>query len=226
LQFLLLSSTLPQDIKIPAGDNKPSMFQEISTILKDILSRAEIKWFVFCAFLAMIYFQVIIQFWQLIVQQASQDDSEGGIYYGVIFTLILLAQSVSGYVVEKASEQSSVIFVIVTGILSSFLLAWPSGYSLYFISASIVLMFFSNRLMTLVLLSKIHENIDGEMRATYDSVISTIIRLFLLVFIPIAGIAFEQYGAVVFLILFNATLVSFWVKRGELQSDDRALEGV
>lgn len=216
LQFLLLSSMLPEDKKFET-EKKPNMYREISEILKDILVRAEIKWLVFCVFLAMIYFQVIIQFWQLVVQQASGEGSEHGIFYGVIFTLVLFAQSVSGHVAEKKSDQRNVAFVVGSGVLSSFLLAWPYGYSMYFISASVILMFFSNRLMTLVLLSKIHENIDGEMRSTYDSVISTVTRLFLLIFIPIIGIGFELYGNIVFLFLFAVTLITFWVKRGELQ---------
>ncbi len=215
LQFLLLSLMLPEDKKFEA-EKKPNMFREISTVFKDIFARAEIKWLVICVFLAMIYFQVIIQFWQLVVQQTSGEGSGHGVYYGVIFTLVLFAQSVSGHVAEKKSDQRNVTFVVVSGALSSFLLAWPYGYSMYFISASVVLMFFSNRLMTLVLLSKIHENIEGEMRATYDAVISTVTRLFLLIFIPIIGITFELYGNMVFLILFAATLIPFWVKRRDL----------
>jgi len=222
LQFLLLSSMLPPDIKFSTA-KKPNMYREISTILKDLLLRAKIKWLVFCVFLAMIYFQIIIQFWQLVVQQHSEDGSGKGLYYGIVFTLILFAQSVSGHMAEKKSEQYSVACVVVSGAFASLLLAWPYGYSMYFISTSVVLMFFSNRLMTLILLSKIHENIDGEMRATYDSVISTVTRLFLLIFIPFTGIIFEQYGNMVFLILFGITLIAFWIKRGELQRDARIL---
>jgi len=206
---------LPEDKKFETK-KKPSMFGEISTILKDILIRTEIKWLVICLLSGMIYFQAIIQFWQLVVLQASGNGSAQGIYYGIIFTLILFAQSLSGHVAEKKSTRHSVTFIVSSGVFSSFLLAWPSSYSMYFTSASVVLMFFSNRLMTIILLSKIHENIEGEMRATYDSVISTITRLFLLMLIPITGIAFELYGNMVFLTLFVATLIAFWFKRGEL----------
>jgi len=55
------------------------------------------------------------------------------------------------------------------------------------------------------------------MRATYDAVISTVARLFLLIIVPGIGIAFELYGDMVFLILFAATLITFWAKRGELK---------
>ena len=136
----------------------------------------------------MIYFQAIIQFWQLVVLQGSGNGSRQGIYYGIIFTLILFAQSFSGHVAEKKSTRHSVTFIVSSGVFSSFLLAWPSSYSMYFTSASVVLMFFSNRLMTIILLSKIYED----------------------------WIAFELYGNMVFLTLFVATLIAFWFKRGEL----------
>ncbi len=205
-QFLILSWMLPKDVQFERVEEKLSAYGEIFGIFKDIVRRIEIKWFAFSLFLVMVYYQVIIQFWQLIIQQADKSVSKYGIYYGITFTLILFAQSVSGYLAEKLSEEFNTVIVLIFGLVSLIFLDMPYDYAVYFIPASIILMFFSIRLMTIVLQSKVHEKIEARLRSTYDSVISTVVRLFLLLFIPAVGIAFNAHGKVIFSILFFVAL--------------------
>jgi len=208
VQFVIMGLFLPKDIDFTTAKST-SIYREIYNIFEDILKRAEIKWQVFSLFFVMVCFQITIQFWQLIIKQEDSFIYIYGVYYGIIFALILLSQSLSGYVAQKLSKKSIFLIVLFFGGVCLASLIVSQYYFLPLIIVSIITMFFTIRLMTIILQAKIHTKIASQMRSTYDSVISTFVRVVLLIFIPITGILFDSYGNITFFALFFIAFVFY-----------------
>ena len=86
----------------------------------DIFKNIEIKQYFLASFICGIYYQVIIQFWQLIAYDSS-NIAQKGLYYSIIFSLILIAQSFSGYLIERLSQKQCTFTLIVSSTLVTIL---------------------------------------------------------------------------------------------------------
>lgn len=214
--FILLILTivsfkiLPKDVLHKSKESSNIMFsKEISGIFKNLITHTKIKWAVFILIVVMIYYQSIIQFWQIVINSDIDEITTSGYVYGIIFALILFAQSFSGYLAEKLTKKSVILVIF---FLTLLLLIYPVFSKInYFYSTifAIILLFLLVRLIMLMLQSIIHENIESKLRSSYDSVISTIVRLFLLGVLPILGFAINKFG---FMPLYSSYLaVSFVV---------------
>lgn len=211
-QFLFLSWTLPSDNMKRKVKKTISMRNDIYNITKDIFRNLDIKWYIFSLLLLAIYYQIIIQFWQLIIYQENNNLQENGLYFGVIFSLILFMQSLSGYFAEKFSLRTNNIAIIIVTIIASIIVFLPFEediYFMYLLPLSIILIFFSNRLMMIVISSQIHEQLDSNKRATYDSVISTITRLFLIIIIPLFGLVIHFMNNKAYLLIFICSFIGY-----------------
>lgn len=210
VQLITLSWILPEDNSNAKSEDKLSFYFETFEITKNIFYKMNIKWYFLGLFFIIVHYQVFIQFWQLILYENESTLSQEGIYYGIIFALILFVQSFSGYIIEKISEDiiNKIIYIFSFIIIIFFLLDIKS---IYIFPISIILIFFTNKLMSTLLLSKLHENINSNMRTTYSSVISTVIRLFLIIFVPFIGFIFESIGKEIFLILYIISFIGYFI---------------
>ena len=167
--------------------------QEVIRILKDIFSNIDRKISILLVIVTAVYYQVIIQLWQLLLNGGNQIVHSKGYFYGAVFVFVLLAQSLAGYVVEKKDKKGTavlLIFLLILMPLSSLLLDDETLE----VVVLIILIFFAVRLVMLLLQADIHSWIPSSLRATYDSVLSTMGRLVLLVVMPAVGCAVEKFG--------------------------------
>lgn len=185
---------LPNDSITSISQNKKNIFNNVFNIFKDIMCRAEIKWVVLILILTMVYYQSVIQFWQLIIGIDEKTIIQEGYIYGIIFAMILLIQSLSGYVVEKYSKKY-IFYLVVFLTLMLFPYTWFAKIDYFYATSfTIIVLFFIIRTLIITLQATLHENITAEFRATYDSVISTIVRIILLIMLPSLGFMTDEFG--------------------------------
>lgn len=212
LMVLLTASSvslLPKDTIQSKAQDRKTILTDVLNILKDILTRIEIKWIVLMLIFITAYYQSIIQFWQLVISIDKKNLITEGHIYGIIFAAILLIQSLSGYLVEKLPKRQ-VFYVALC--LTLALLPYPLFMSinyLYSTSIVIIVLFFIIRSLIIVLHSVVHENITSKLRSTYDSAISTIVRIILLIMLPSLGFLVDQFGFISLYLLYVFIFFSF-----------------
>jgi MFS family permease len=157
--------------------------------------------------LIIFFYQIVIQYWQILFEatQMFSDNLTQAVSY--FFVLILLMQSLAGYINKKFNYLSilrlAVIGLFITTLifLASFKLSYP------LISILCILgLFLSLRCITTALESTFHNLLYNTIRATFDSIMSTLNRLLLIVILPLIGFLMLKYGEVV--IIYSAIIVA------------------
>jgi MFS family permease len=170
-----------------------------------------------------VFYQIIIQYWQPMVQSFIQifSDTHYSIFYSITFILILLSQSYAGKIFETSkfvslTEKNALILAIFASIGLLLGVKW----SPILIVPSLVLMFFSIRYFNIILSAYINEQISDRLRATYLSFNSTILRGILILIAPIMAIGIEKMGFLPILIsgVFIFTLAFAINEKGRVQS--------
>lgn len=200
LGVLILISLLmlPKDTQQQSTDVEVSPFSEVFGIFKDIALRAEIKWIAGTLILLTVYYQLIIQFWQVVLTTDNGDAVTKGYVYGTVFVVILFAQSFSGYLLERLARKWIVAVIAFSTVPLALFPVLAAINLMYATIAIIVLLFFVLRLANIALQSSVQENISSSLRASYDSVISTIARVVLLLTMPLFGFTLQHLGFTVF----------------------------
>lgn len=146
-----------------------------------------------------IYYQIIIQFWQPFIQNITNlKIEERGFFWAILFALILIAQSLSSWVAGKVGDtfsllKISVAITVLTMVLLSAPLFSQSNFDILALIA-IVFMFFQLRLSSLAAAGLFHDRISDDLRATLDSFVSSMLRLFLLILFPLVGFLIDKFG--------------------------------
>lgn len=218
VQLLGLSWLLPKDTQHHEEEAEQlTPYKEIFNIFKDLLYRKSLSWFAGSLMFVMIYYQVIIQFWQILINAEATVLYQQGYIYGLVFTAILFVQSYSGHIAQKLTKRTTALIVLLSMLPQLLVILLPERYVIYGVILTVIFIFFSIRLMGIVLESVIHERISSKMRSTYSSVISSIVRIILLLIIPVSGMAIKEFGHASFQIPFAVTVVIYIVALSLLQ---------
>ena len=157
----------------------------------------------------MMFYQILIQYWQPFSVSSFEIKPKEGWIYGSLFLLILFSQSLASYIVEKTSTKKSII----SGLLLSFIAILICLAGMYYSEAllfiSILVMFLANRMITISFTTEFHSHIEGSLRSTFDSIVSSGLRIILLLLFPLVGLILEYFGwLVVPALLFVSTSYS------------------
>lgn len=144
-----------------------------------------------------LYFQILIQYWQPII---SVDDmlSDKAYWLGITLFLMMMAQSISGKVVEKNIHIAHytryiMLFAFGLGIFSI------QQKSLVFLVMSLCMIMFSLRYIIVRIDASLHERILSKFRAKYDMVLNTLVQLFTALLLLLVGLLSELYNASIIL---------------------------
>ncbi len=189
ITFYFFLPVEPQEEKTSNKHNTP--MKELINIFRDIFinsnNNIQVSLFLFIA----LYYQIIIQFWQLMLNGESITGDYNIHYYGLAFIAILFAQALAGFVIEKFSLKSIVtIFsplILLVSITIKFIVL--DATTMIFL---IPLLFFISKIMMLFLQADVHTRIPSKLRATYDSVISTSGKIIIFLVLPIIGYGMEK----------------------------------
>lgn len=172
-------------------NNRSRPIKELFDIFKDLFLNSENNVKVLLFLFVALYYQIIIQFWQLMLSGEDIGYIHNTHHYGLAFVSILLAQSIAGFIVEKFSLK---IIVLSSGLIVLFIFSLSQFIALD--SKSMIfllpLLFMLSKIMMIFLQADVHDRIPSELRATYDSVISTSGKVMIFFILPFIGYAMKK----------------------------------
>jgi MFS family permease len=207
------SAVLPKDVELkPQSDHDLSVFQTFKTLAHQFKNMDyHLGWVALSLILTMAYYQILIQFWQPYTQQGLDSINtlgDKGIVYGSLFLLILVSQSWASHVAEKCQSFHRIRTLSIYSGVGTILIALIGlSYFPAMVPISIIAMFANNRLLTVGLQSLFHDTIPSRLRSTYDSFVSTLLRIVLVIILPIMGWLLDQSGWPTLIYFYLASLV-------------------
>ena len=119
-------------------------------------------------------FQILAQFWQIIIYEYLGESAPHAIVYGLIFAAILIFQALASFFAEKKNSlKICLIFMAFFVAIMSYLTAYDGG-ELYKIIPIILFLscFILFKYPSIIISALLHKNISNDIRATFDSLIS------------------------------------------------------
>jgi len=157
-------------------------------------------------------FQLLAQFWQIIIYDYLGKDTSYALVYGLFFSIILILQAVGSYWAEKKdSLHLSLVFMFLL-IVSMGYLTIHNEYSsnkiismIFFLTAFILFKYPS-----VIISALLHKNIGNDIRSTFDSIISTLSMVVSIVIFCGIGVLLKKFGNdVILLSLTGLSTISF-----------------
>ncbi len=141
-----------------------------------------------------LFFQIIIQFWQIIVVRIIPNAS--GSDFGIIFVVLMVAQSVASAIAPKAAAKTNVVITgCAVGLVfaTSALALLPQNNALITVGELAGILFVARLWMVLGSV-QLHIIFPEALRATCDSAVSTLVRLLLVCVMPLSGYCLDKFG--------------------------------
>lgn len=193
--FIVGVFILPADQRNSNENNEPETFSELwrdtKTILHNIKNNGDLRLIIIALLVSQLFFQNIIQFWQVILNFVPNNMVDNGSIYGYVFVAILLMQSLASYLVEKLPTK--LIYGILFGTLIIVSSLFIFGTTIATVVIFILTLFFGFKMLSILLNAALQTQLTANLRATYSSVISTAIRLLLLVVMPAFAYLIVEY---------------------------------
>lgn len=219
LVFLLGLKILPDLNRNADLPRKSSgFFKDIVTIVKIAIKDNSLLSLILFYCLIFLAYQVMIQFWQFFVFDSLQ--SSGKLkYYGALFTMILLTQSLAAHSISYIKTNSNKLFLayITIGFVASALFVlFKINYNLLLV-LFLIIIFLIMRSILIILDSKFSEALPDDARATLISLKATFSRKVVAFFLPVVGLAMQGFGFVALiytnLIIFGVILIYLFLNK-------------
>lgn len=141
-------------------------------------------------------FQILAQFWQVIIYDYLDEYTSDAIIYGLFFAVILIFQALGSLFAEKKNSlKISLIFMAFFIGATSCLIEYK-GNEIYKIVPIILFLscFILFKYPSIIISAILHKNISNDIRATFDSLISTISMLVSICGFYMIGILLNNFG--------------------------------
>lgn len=214
LTIIGLFSLLANDLKkfnIIASKNQPRNktklhFKNLFNILK-----VENIIILFIANISLVtVFQILAQFWQIIIYDYLGQHTSDAIVYGLIFAIILILQALGSFFAEKKNSlKISLCFMTFFIIATSYLIAY-NGNEIHKIIPIILFLacFILFKYPSIIISALLHKNITNDIRATFDSLISTLSMLVSISAFYVIGILLNSFGNKVIILSLTFLMVA------------------
>ena len=198
---------LPPDVQHTTGSHS-RFLADVRQLLHTLFSGRAVSPGVLCSLMSiMLFYQVLIQYWQPLAYSYLPNDWQGsGIHYGFLFLAILLAQAAAGRFCEKNPASKAVGWSLAVNLVS-IALGWAAQYQALLILPSLVAGFGGIRLLNTALHAEFHEALPAAHRSTLDSMLSTGLRILLLLVLPLFAWCVEAMGWAAMLVLYTVPVV-------------------
>ena len=147
-----------------------------------------------------LFFQVIIQYWQVMVYDFNLI-SENGYWLGFILCLLMLAQSAAGKVTEAKLNITGVILhfsaiTVLCGLIAAVYYSFPVLYII-----GLCLIMFAVRYVSIIVAAELQADLKNRFRAKYDMGLNSLLRMITAITLFVVGFLADAFGAVVILYL-------------------------
>lgn len=151
-------------------------------------------------------FQILAQFWQIIIYDYLGKDISYALIYGLFFSVILILQSVGSYWAEKQNSlYLSLLCVFLLIVSMGYLTIYRGSYSSGIIPIGLFLTsFILFKYPSVITSALIHKNIGNDIRATFDSLLSTLSMLVSILIFSLVGVLLNKFGNNVILVSLTA----------------------
>ncbi|WP_375696830.1 MFS transporter [Bartonella sp. AC70YNML] len=192
--FLMLMTTLfglffLDDLK---GEKKPNKVNSLICEAKEMLSIfIKVPYISLCFYFSLIFFNIFSQYWQWIFK----DHHINVTYFdlGVTFSLILFSQLLASFLFTKLSERMNFILLLFLSASLIFTIAFFEPKKEIAIIL-VCMIFYLIKYTYLRVEVVLHDSISDHFRATYESFLSTVGRLSLLVFFYMSAYMVDMFG--------------------------------
>ncbi|MBA2650297.1 MAG: MFS transporter [Legionella sp.] len=217
LTLIGLFSILTNDLKrfqLIKSDHK--VIKETKTYFGDLfhLIRTENIIILFIANVSLLtVFQILAQFWQVIIYDYLNKQNSYAVVYGFIFSIILIFQALGSFIAEKKSSlKISLVFMAIFIAITSYLMIYNINGTNKIIPIVLFLFcFIFFRYPSIIISALLHKNISNDVRATFDSIISTSSMIISIGAFYLIGFLLKNYGSnIIILSLTLLTMVSFF----------------
>lgn len=145
-------------------------------------------------------FQVIIQYWQVMVYDFDVIN-KNNYWLGLILCLLMLSQSAAGQIAEKIATIPKILLYVST-ILVLFMLIASITFSapiIYIIGLCIIM--FSVRYISILVGAELQSDLKNRFRAKYDMILNSLLRIITAITLFIVGFLVDKFGAEIILYL-------------------------
>lgn len=129
--------------------------------------------------IALVLLQVMIQYWQPYAF-GTHPTIQYGLAFGIYFAILLVIQAYGAYFFRQEYRHKNLIQIAVFIIILGFSLWASVSYNHISLIISGAILFFISQLMVLETSAEFHKLIASDLRATMDSIVSSVYRLFLI----------------------------------------------
>lgn len=141
-------------------------------------------------------FQVLAQFWQVVIYDALGRGVSYALVYGLIFSVILILQALGSHCAEKKDSLHlsllSIFLLVITITYLTIFNKYQSN-SIVFIGLFLI-SFMLFKYPSVIISALLHRNIGNEIRATFDSIIGTFSIITSVVVFYLVGILVDRLG--------------------------------
>ncbi|MFT4060046.1 MAG: MFS transporter [Legionella sp.] len=158
-------------------------------------------------------FQILAQFWQVIIYDYLGEHTSDAIVYGLFFAVILVFQALGSFFAEKKNSLKISLFFMAFFVAATSYLIGYNGNEIYKIIPIILFLscFMLFKYPSIIISALLHKNISNDIRATFDSLISTISMLVSIGAFYMIGILLNNFGnKVIILSLTFLMMTSFF----------------
>lgn len=192
--FLMLMTALfglffLDDLK---GEKKPNKANSLICEAREMLSIfLKVPYISLCFYFSLIFFNIFSQYWQWIFK----DHHINVTYFdlGVTFSLILFSQLLASFLFTKLSERMNFILLLFLSASLIFTIAFFEPKKEIAIIL-VCMIFYLIKYTYLRVEVVLHDSISDHFRATYESFLSTVGRLSLLVFFYMSAYMVDMFG--------------------------------
>lgn len=200
LTIIGLFSLLASDLKkfnIPISKSQP--LNKTRLHFKNLFNVLRIEHIIilFIANVSLItVFQILAQFWQIIIYDYLGEHTSNAIVYGLVFAIILLFQALGSSFAEKKSSLKISLFFMAFFVAATIYLIEYNGNDIYKIIPITLFLscFILFKYPSIIISALLHKNISNDIRATFDSLISTISMLVSIGAFYMIGILLNSFG--------------------------------
>ncbi len=173
---------LPSDHLYRGGSDHNSIKQDLNHLIYSFQSSSRLCNISVQYVTILLFMQIIIQYWQPYTF-GDRPQIEYAAVYGIFFAFLLLIQSLASYYYQSKYYQKSISEgLLLMSIVVSFCAYYGQQQALNMLS--IAMLFLSSQILGLDMSAQFHQLIPSELRATYDSFLSSIYRLILVMILP------------------------------------------
>lgn len=144
-----------------------------------------------CFCFALIFINVFAQYWQWIFKYCNIEINYFNL--GIVFSFILLSQLIASTLFTKLSEKQNIFIISIISLLMIFIIFFIDINKIY-ASILVCIIFYLIKYVSIRAEVVLHDSISDRLRATYESFLSTLVRLSLLIFFYFSAYMIDIFG--------------------------------